>query len=63
VSDHGAFVLFNLYVPAISSEEKAEERMEYKMAFCRALEKRLRQLVDSGRQVWERRASSSTLCI
>ena len=31
ITDHGAFILFNLYGPAITSEESAEERFAYKM--------------------------------
>jgi hypothetical protein len=33
VTDHGAFVLFNLYGPAITNEETAEERMAFKLHF------------------------------
>ena len=33
VTDHGAFVLFNLYGPAITSEESAKERFAYKLQF------------------------------
>lgn len=38
ITDHGAFVLFNLYVPAITSEDPlvAEERFSYKMRFLEA---------------------------
>ncbi len=35
LTDHGAFVLVNVYGPAISSEERAEERMAFKMQFYR----------------------------
>lgn len=31
ITDHGAFILFNLYGPAITSEENAAERFAYKM--------------------------------
>ena len=31
ITDHGAFILFNLYGPAITSEESAEERFAYKL--------------------------------
>ncbi|GAX82997.1 hypothetical protein CEUSTIGMA_g10424.t1, partial [Chlamydomonas eustigma] len=51
VTDHGAFVLFNVYGPAISSEEKAAERMEYKMMFYQALELRLREYISAERRV------------
>ncbi len=33
MTDHGAFVLFNVYGPAMSSSESAEERMAYKLQF------------------------------
>ncbi len=33
VTDHGAFVLFNVYGPAITSEESAEERFAFKLRF------------------------------
>lgn len=33
LTDHGAFVLLNLYAPCISGEAKGKERMVYKMAF------------------------------
>ena len=33
VTDHGAFVLFNIYGPAISSEENAAERYAFKLDF------------------------------
>lgn len=38
ITDHGAFVLFNLYIPAITSEDPlvAEERFSYKMRFLEA---------------------------
>lgn len=31
ITDHEAFILFNLYGPAITSEENAAERFAYKM--------------------------------
>lgn len=53
VTDHGAFVLFNLYGPAITSsdEERAEERLGFKMRFYQALELRWRHLRQQGRAV------------
>ncbi len=33
ITDHGAFVLVNVYGPAISSEESAEERFDFKLRF------------------------------
>lgn len=31
ITDHGHFILFNLYGPAITNEESAEERFAYKL--------------------------------
>lgn len=31
ITDHGQFILFNLYGPAITNEESAEERFAYKL--------------------------------
>ena len=36
VTDHGAFVLFNVYGPAISNEENAAERYAFKLDFYKA---------------------------
>lgn len=33
ITDHGAFVLFNIYGPALSSEENFEQRLEFKLKF------------------------------
>lgn len=33
VTDHGAFVLINLYGPALSMEESLEERLKFKLRF------------------------------
>ena len=33
ITDHGAFVLFNIYGPAISGGDGAEERFAFKLAF------------------------------
>ncbi|KAL4435452.1 hypothetical protein ABPG77_006214 [Micractinium sp. CCAP 211/92] len=53
VTDHGAFVLFNLYGPAITSEdeERAEQRLRFKHRFYKALELRWRDLLAQGRAV------------
>ncbi|KAL4419789.1 hypothetical protein ABPG75_006887 [Micractinium tetrahymenae] len=53
VTDHGAFVLFNLYGPAITSEddERAEQRSRFKHRFYKALELRWRDLLAQGRAV------------
>lgn len=41
MTDHTAFVLFNVYGPAISSEENAAERFAYKLDFYRVNTKRM----------------------
>jgi AP endonuclease 2 len=35
ITDHGTFVIFNIYAPAITSDDRiaAEERFTYKMRF------------------------------
>jgi AP endonuclease-2 len=33
ITDHGCFVLVNVYGPAITSEESAEERYAFKLRF------------------------------
>lgn len=33
ITDHGALVVINVYAPAITDPDKAEERMRYKMDF------------------------------
>ncbi len=33
MTDHGAFVLVNVYGPAISTEDSAEERYAFKLQF------------------------------
>ncbi|KAJ0405836.1 hypothetical protein ATCC90586_001699 [Pythium insidiosum] len=47
ITDHGAFVLFNVYCPALRSSE----RLEYKMAFHELLEDRVKALRRAGRRV------------
>ena len=53
VTDHGACVLFNIYGPAITSEDEdqARARMTFKMNFFRALECRWNALLAAGRTV------------
>eukprot|EP00873_Tetraselmis_striata_P013488 jgi/Tetstr1/433752/TSEL_022971.t2 len=51
VTDHGAFVLINLYGPALSMEESLEERLKFKLRFYEALELRVRSLQGEGRHV------------
>lgn len=49
IVDFGSFVLFNLYVPAVSSEDEA--RVVYKADFLAAVEIRYRALLAAGRSV------------
>ncbi|CAM9395444.1 unnamed protein product, partial [Hapterophycus canaliculatus] len=54
VTDHGHFVLFNVYAPCISSSdenEKTEDRRAFKRDFLAALKARLLEIRDSGRGV------------
>eukprot|EP00004_Rigifila_ramosa_P015257 TRINITY_DN3535_c0_g1_i1.p1 TRINITY_DN3535_c0_g1~~TRINITY_DN3535_c0_g1_i1.p1 ORF type:complete len:496 (+),score=77.92 TRINITY_DN3535_c0_g1_i1:92-1489(+) len=51
VTDHGAFVLFNVYVPAITSEENWEDREKFKRLFLRLLALRVDWMQRSGRAV------------
>ena len=49
LTDHKDFVLFNIYGPAITSEdpEKSKKRMEFKMKFFRALEMRWKEIEET----------------
>lgn len=49
-TDHGAFVLLNVYVPN-AGDRPPRPRLEAKLAFLVALQGRVRQLLDAGRQV------------
>ena len=51
VTDHKDFVLFNIYGPAITSEdpEKAKTRMEFKMRFFSAMEMRWKEILEEKR--------------
>lgn len=53
VTDHGAFVLYNVYGPAITSEdpEQAKVRVAFKMRFYAALQRRWESLLAAGRGV------------
>ena len=46
ITDHGAFLLFNLYVP-----NSGESRNDFKLRFLQLLELRLRECVTAGRAV------------
>eukprot|EP00916_Digyalum_oweni_P025727 GHVL01042358.1.p1 GENE.GHVL01042358.1~~GHVL01042358.1.p1 ORF type:complete len:507 (+),score=90.63 GHVL01042358.1:117-1637(+) len=55
-TDHGHFVLFNLYVPATRSagkfsDEIDEGRYEDKLCFCRSVEGAVRKLKKEGRHI------------
>ena len=47
--DLGAFVLFNVYAPSLSSDD--EDRERFKLDFLVAVEIRYRALLDAGRRV------------
>ena len=53
VTDHGAFVLFNLYGPAITTNdsEAAAARFDFKLRFYAALQARWDELARRGRAV------------
>lgn len=48
-TDHGAFVLLNVYVPNAGGSDKP--RLAYKLAFLAALQRRADALADAGREV------------
>ncbi|KAG2496320.1 hypothetical protein HYH03_005552 [Edaphochlamys debaryana] len=50
-TDHGAFVLLNAYVPNAGARETGRERLPFKLAFLRALRRRMDELAAEGRQV------------
>ena len=47
-TDHGRFILFNLYVPATGGDET---RINFRLTMLSALESAVKPLIDSGRQV------------
>ncbi|KAJ3821545.1 Endonuclease/exonuclease/phosphatase [Lentinula raphanica] len=49
--DFGLFVLINVYCPNDGSSEEDTSRFDYKMAFHRLLEARIRALIREGREV------------
>lgn len=53
VTDHGAFILFNVYAPAVTSDDPAQaaERGRFKMRFFHALQRRWEGVVAAGRAV------------
>jgi exonuclease III len=50
ITDHGAFVLFNVYVPN-AGDRPDRARLTAKLAFLQALQERVDALLGSGRQV------------
>lgn len=57
ITDHGLFVLVNLYGPALTSEERAEERLGFKLNLYKVLFRlcnliMFMELVLGGRAVW-----------
>lgn len=51
ITDHGCFVLFNIYAPAITNPETAEQRQNFKRRFFSALQLRWEALLQQGRAV------------
>ena len=50
ITDHGAFVLINVYVPN-AGDRPARARLAFKLAFLRALKAKADALVAAGREV------------
>jgi exonuclease III len=50
VTDHGAFVLFNVYVPN-AGDRPERARLAAKLSFLTALRERVEDLLGAGRQV------------
>jgi exonuclease III len=50
VTDHGAFVLFNVYVPN-AGDHPQRPRLGFKMSFLEALRDKMQQYMGQGRQV------------
>jgi AP endonuclease 2 len=48
ITDHGHFVLFNLYCP---NGDSSPERMDFKLYFCQAVQLRADRLIKMGRNV------------
>eukprot|EP00891_Asterochloris_glomerata_P003607 jgi/Astpho2/3607/e_gw1.00058.42.1_t len=51
-TDHGCFVVFNLYVPAITTEDKAAERFAFKLRLLEALQLRMEASQAAGKAVF-----------
>jgi AP endonuclease-2 len=53
ITDHGAFVLFNIYAPAVTKEDpdQAKLRLAFKMRFYTALQRRWEALLANNRAV------------
>lgn len=50
ITDHGHFVLFNIYGPAVEEEDK--ERVRFKLLFYKILQKRWEHLLALGKRVF-----------
>ncbi|XP_077231152.1 endonuclease/exonuclease/phosphatase family protein [Tasmannia lanceolata] len=50
ITDHGHFVLFNLYGPRADADDK--ERVQFKLMFFKILQKRWESLISQGRRVF-----------
>jgi exonuclease III len=59
VTDHGTFVLFNLYVPN-AGDRPARARLPAKLSFLAALKERVDDLLGAGRQVGGNSSSSDS---
>jgi len=51
LTDHGSFVLINVYVPNAGVDSKDRPRLEYKLRFLRALLTKCSALIGDGREV------------
>ncbi|CAL5082565.1 unnamed protein product [Urochloa decumbens] len=50
ITDHGHFVLFNIYAPAVQEDDK--ERVRFKLLFYKILQKRWEHLLALGKRVF-----------
>lgn len=51
ISDHGAFVLLNVYAPNAGGTKEGRPRADFKLQFLHALKDRVDNLLAAGRQV------------
>lgn len=50
-TDHGSFILINVYAPNAGDEEQGRPRLGFKLSFLKALKRKCDELVCSGRHV------------